>query len=100
MKSKRLKDQLVRSLYQTLDKIEQWYPAPKDDEMDWQHEEEILVTQPLEVHYIWDSLCSGGESSISEESGQGRSFTKISCMEMADGSDVGKGLGFKESARE
>ncbi|EKD20865.1 uncharacterized protein L3040_000967 [Drepanopeziza brunnea f. sp. 'multigermtubi'] len=52
-KSKKLKEYLVRSLSQALSQIEQWYPDPGDDEMDWQHEEEIVVTKPLEVCYVW-----------------------------------------------
>ncbi|KAH6720141.1 hypothetical protein BKA61DRAFT_417525, partial [Leptodontidium sp. MPI-SDFR-AT-0119] len=42
-KSKRLKEYLVRSLNSALNQIEQWYPEGSEDEMDWQHEEEIVV---------------------------------------------------------
>ncbi|PBP28916.1 hypothetical protein BUE80_DR000024 [Diplocarpon rosae] len=70
MKSKRLKAYLIRTLNQALVQVEQWYPDnPSDDEMDWQHEEEIVVTRPQEVCYPWDTPCSVGFYSHVENSG-------------------------------
>ncbi|PBP24332.1 hypothetical protein BUE80_DR004655 [Diplocarpon rosae] len=69
-KSKRLKAYLIRTLNQALVQVEQWYPDnPSDEEMDWQHEEEIVVTQPQEVCYPWDTPCSVGFYSHVEKSG-------------------------------
>lgn len=93
-KSKRLKDYLVLSLNQALNQIEQWYPeTPSDDEMDWQHEEEIVVTQPQEVCYIWDFACSGGESPRNEESGQGGVPRLVSFVNATGGGNWGPGAG-------
>ncbi|KAH7360405.1 hypothetical protein BKA65DRAFT_184244 [Rhexocercosporidium sp. MPI-PUGE-AT-0058] len=60
-KSKRLKEYLVRSLNAALNQIEQWYPEANEDEMDWQHEDEILVDQPQEASYAWATPSQGGE---------------------------------------
>lgn len=65
-KSRKLKEYLVRSLNQALNQIEQWCPDPTADEMDWQHEEEIVVPQPQDVCYVWDAARADFHTSRSE----------------------------------
>ncbi|KAG4442648.1 hypothetical protein IFR05_001904 [Cadophora sp. M221] len=60
IKSKRLKEYLVRSLNAALNQIEQWYPEAGEDEMEWQHEEEVVVKQPQEAACTWATAPQGG----------------------------------------
>lgn len=68
-KSKILREYLVQSLSQALVQVHQWYPEdPSEDEMDWQHEQEIVVPQHQDVCYAWGDPqheCQSLESSYS-----------------------------------
>lgn len=99
-KSMHLKQYLVRALNAALIQIEQWYPEPRADDMDWQYEEELVVPPLKEASFVWGSHLEGNRKDFPKASGADvpRGFSIAETLRVAgfrDGEQYSTGADYK-----